>query len=92
MAGVGDGRAGGWRPGQSHRGGATPNVARNEALEAAMRRRCKLKVSAIPIALAFSFTACLVADPGDYQRSDVTPATGDPPVASSTVTVAYARP
>lgn len=55
-------------------------------------RRFRLKVSAIPIALSFSFTACLVADPGDYQRSDLTSTTGDSPVGNSTMEDGHVHP
>ena len=57
-----------------------------------MSRRCRLTVSAIPIALAFSFTACLVADPGDYQRSDLTSTNGDSPVDNSTMEDGHVHP
>jgi hypothetical protein len=55
-----------------------------------LSRRLRLKVSAIPIALAFTFTACLVADPGDYQHGDLTSTTGDSP--NSTVEDGYVQP
>lgn len=57
-----------------------------------MTRRFRLKVSAIPIALAFSFTACLVADPGDYQQGNLTSTTGDPPVGNSTMEDGHVHP
>ena len=57
-----------------------------------MSRRLRLKVSAIPIALAFSFTACLVADPNDYQRSDLTSTTGDSPIGNSTMEDGHVHP
>lgn len=57
-----------------------------------MRRRWRLTVAAIPLALAFSFTACLVADPGDYQRSDLTSTTGDRPVGNSTTEDGHVHP
>ena len=44
--------------------------------------RSRLTAPANFIALALSFTACLVADPGDYQRSNLTSTTGDPPVGN----------
>ena len=57
-----------------------------------MSRRFRLKVSAIPVALAFSFTACLVADPGDYTRSDLTSTTGSSPVDNSTMEDGHVHP
>jgi hypothetical protein len=57
-----------------------------------MSRRFLLKVSAIPIALAFSFTACLVADPGDYQRGDTTSTTGEPSVGNPTMEDGHVHP
>lgn len=57
-----------------------------------MSRRFRLQVSAIPMALAFSFTACLVADPGDYQRSDTTSTTGDPSVGNPTMEDGHVHP
>lgn len=57
-----------------------------------MSRRWRLTVSAISIALAFQFTACHVADPADYQRSDLTSTTGDPPVGNSTTEDGYVHP
>lgn len=57
-----------------------------------MTKRFRLKVSAIPIALAFSFSACLVADPSDYPRSDLTSTTGDSPVGNSTVEDGHVHP
>ena len=57
-----------------------------------MSRRFRLKVSAIPIALAFSFPACLVADPGDYQRSDLTSTTVDSRVGYSTMEDGHVHP
>ena len=57
-----------------------------------MSRRCRLTVSAIPIALAFSLTACLVADPGDYQRSDLTSTTRSSLVGNSTMEEGHVHP
>jgi hypothetical protein len=54
--------------------------------------RSRLTAPAITIALALSFTACLVADPGDYQRSDLTSTTGDPPVGNSTTEDGHVHP
>ena len=57
-----------------------------------LSRRFRLKVSTIALALSFSFTACLVADPGDYQRSDPTSTTGDPRVGNSTMKDGHVHP
>ena len=57
-----------------------------------MNSRFRLRVSAIVVALAFSFTACLVADPGDYQRSETTSTTGDPSVGNPTTENVHVHP
>lgn len=57
-----------------------------------LSKRFRLTVAAIPIALAPTFTACLVADPGDYQRSDLTSTTGDSRVGNSKMEDGHVHP
>jgi hypothetical protein len=57
-----------------------------------MNKRIRLTVCVTAIALAFSFTGCLVANPGDYQRSDRTSTTSDSPVGNSTMEDGHVHP